>query len=727
MSAAGQALTVRAGESILMDSRLVVVTAVERHGVRVRNAAGEESTVQFPELRGRAVGGDRVAAVHHSLEPWWSGLSQPARDEALWRLEVVMEVLTGYRCGMPELAQDGEPFPPFGPESAATLDVRFERMAELLSHERTYDRKTQKRVARGELATSAVSKSTIRNWVQAWQSDGLPGLVDKRRTRPRATFENIDPAIKDVVREVLSDFDGSASTVNITEIRRRIDLRIRAKQLDSLRPSDRLLRGYVTRRYGVLGKTTRAQRASRLREQRGHVSYPDVHPGHLAVDVTRSDVLVWDEVGERSYSVEIITVMSVPTRVIVACRVVPQSANTTDAALALYDAMRPLSMRVDGTGVDDFRWCGIPESLDFGNAELRAHVPRVRTDRQLTGTHIKPGVTPKSIRADNGSIFISTELRSVLARFGVDLLTSRPGHPTDNAHLERWHETLQRALQALPGYKGRNVQERGRNIGQEPTTPLLTARELERHLHRFIALDYHRTPHAGIKVPGVEGGRFTPLERFDMLAANTGRILVPQHPDLIFDFLPIRWLTPQASGVAFKGLYYDGPILDELRDLSPRAFRSRDDKVPFFYDPRDASRLWHRSRHDGRIHELRWRQAHLIDAPMTDGVLERARQLLRERGGNSAVRRDTAGLEIAHLLTELTSVPTSDEWKRQLGVARLRHEQARRDHEERLHLKSVVEGAHPDAPMADVHSIRTEATEEATWDAPWPDYRTGEI
>lgn len=91
------------------------------------------------------------------------------------------------------------------------------------------------------------------------------------------------------------------------------------------------------------------------------------------------------------------------------------------------------------------------------------------------------------------------------------------------------------------------------------------------------------------------------------------------------------------------------------------------------------------------------------------------------------MRRDTAGLEIAHLLTELTSVPTSDEWKRQLGVARLRHEQARRDHEERLHLKSVVEGAHPDAPMADVHSIRTEATEEATWDAPWPDYRTGEI
>ena len=83
-------------------------------------------------------------------------------------------------------------------------------------------------------------------------------------------------------------------------------------------------------------------------------------------------------------------------------------------------------------------------------------------------------------------------------------------------------------------------------------------RELQQHLHRHIAVAYHRNRHGGVKIPGVEDGNFTPLERHDMAQAITGRLLVPQHPDLIFSLLPEKWLTPGNGGVAFRGLTYDG-------------------------------------------------------------------------------------------------------------------------------------------------------------------------
>lgn len=485
------------------------------------------------------------------------------------------------------MAEPGEPAHPFGAGYGLTLRKRVVAMSEILQD--AYDRR---RPSDDENAARRrnPSEATIWNWVSAWRRSGVRGLVDGRRTKGRRGFEELDPRLVQIVDTEIARFDGSASRVNLQELERRVHVGLKREGLTDVELPQRLVQQYLSKRYTALGASTRAHKGSAMRRHRGRSSYPDTHPGHLAVDVTRADGLVWDELHGRSFSVEIITVISVPTRVVVACRVVPRSANAVEVGLALYDAVRPFSMVVDGTEIDDFRWCGIPASLDFSPRPLVAHRPALKTDRSLDGVHVKPGVTPKSIRADNGSIFLSTHLRLVLADMGVDLLTSRVAQPTDNAHVERWHETLQRAYQALPGFKGRNVQERGRYAGHVAYEPLVTARELEQHLHRFIALDYHRNQHDGIKVPGVDGGRFSPLECFDMLSAITGRILLPQHPDLIYSFLPIRWLTPGNAGITYRGLTYDGPVLDELTCLPSRAFRNSDDRVPFFYDPRDRTR-----------------------------------------------------------------------------------------------------------------------------------------
>lgn len=722
---------VGAGDMVLMPTGPALVSHLERHGICVVDVAGTEQHIGWERLSVRGLGADgKPEAVHTSLEPRWSGLTPSQRDQALLRLEVVLEIRTGFRSGHHALARVQEPYYPFGEGYGATMTKRLQAMSQQLQQEREHAR------ASGDLETSRVTRlggsavRTLSTWLSRFDQGGLLGLVDARGLKGRRGFDRVDPAIVQAVDQELRAFDGSVSRVNIVELERRVRSRLRSEGLTDLEMPQRLIQQYLSVRYRALGATTRSHKSAGMRRRRGHASHPDTHPGHLAVDVTRADGLVRDDLHGRPYSVEIISIISVPTRVIVACRVVPRSANAVEVGLALYDAMRPFSMHVKGTTVDDFRWCGIAASLDFSPRPITDQRPRLKTDRALDGTHIKPAVTPKSIRADNGSVFVSTHLRSVLTDMGVDLLTSRVGHPTDNAHIERWHETLQRAYQQIPGFKGRNVQERGRFVGTEALEPLLTARELEQHLHRFIALDYHRNQHDGIQVPGLEGAHLTPLERFDMLSSATGRIMVPQHPDLVFDFLPIRWLTPGNAGVEYRGLTYDGPVMDELTGVAPRTFRDRDDKIPFFYDPHDRTRLWHRSRRDGRIYALRWRESHLVEAPLTDVVVQRARQLVADRGGNAAVSRRATMLEIIDALGELTSPSSREEWRTRLTNARLRHERALLDHAEVDAARQLLAGGKnpaPDAPRGQVLPFPAPPPEDDTdndidWDAPLPDY-----
>lgn len=710
------------GMRVLTDRGPALVVAIERHGARIRNALGEDQLIRWDQLVVRRIDGDGVQAVHRSLEPWWSSLTQAARDEALFRLEVVLEILTGFRNGLAELAQPGEPYHPFGDGYGASMAQRMKAMSAQLSFERGVDRRIVRRVLAGELVTETVGATTIWQWIKWWQRDGLRGLVDGRRSRGRQGFEALDPRFVAIAEEELARFDGDISVESQNTIERRIRVRLKQEGITDLHLPEKLLQQYLSARMAALGATTRSHKAAAQRRQSSRSSYPALHPGHLAIDVTRADNLVWDDVRERVYSVEVISVISVTPRLIVALRVVPKSATALEAGLALYDAMRPFSMVVDGTTIDDFRWCGIPASLDFGPNPVHAHGRRrVNTDRAVPGVHVKPGVTPTSLRADNGSIFLSAEFRAVLARFGVDLMPSRGSRPIDNPHIERWHESLQRAYQQIPGFKGRRVDERGRMV-MRSDDPHLTARELEQHLHRFVALDYHRSPHDGIKIPGLEDGWFTPLERFDMLAPVTGRILVPQHPDLVYDFLPIRWLTLGNAGVEYRGLTYDGDILDELRGLRPGTFREdKPDRVPFLYDPRDRTRLWHRDRFTDRVHELRWREAHLLDAPLTDAIVDGARRLLAARGGNKTLTKKAVMLELIDAVTELTTTTSTEEWHARLAAAQLRHEQARIDHADALAAHHLVEARASGTPVRALPTT-TAVPAAVVWDEPWPDY-----
>jgi len=570
-----QRLVLEVDARLLSEDGYLLVTELGRHSVTVENSTGSTREIAYGDVRGTRVVDGNVTPLLASLEPWWSGLPDHVRRDALDKLEIVMEVLTGYRWGHRRLAQPGEPHPPFG-DLDTSEHRRSEVMARQLSFEQGADRQVLRRIQDGELQTPSVGSSTIRNWIHLWREQGLRGLVNKRATKGRQGFDALDERVRRIADDVFARFNGDDSKVNVETIRSEILLQMKHEGISDVQMPQRLFQEYLSERHQALGRTTRAHRSRHLRRAASaHSSFAAMHPGHLALDATRADVLVWDEIHECPRSVEILTVISVATRLIVALRVTPRSGNALEAGLVLYDAMRPMSMLAEGTTVDDWRWCGVPESLDLSEVAIhrstRRVIPPGQSLQSIQGVHPKPGVTPSSIRCDHGSVFLSDHFVGLLRDLGIDLMLSRGSKPTDNPHIERVHETFQRAYQAIPGFKGRNVSERGRKV-DDVGEALLTAAELERHLRRFVALDYHRSWHQGLVLPGAEKARLTPLEMWDAMMEVTGRIHVPQHPDLIYQFLPKRWLTIGHAGVEYKNLTYDAEILDDFRDLRRGTF-----------------------------------------------------------------------------------------------------------------------------------------------------------
>jgi putative transposase len=702
------------GGRVLTESGTTVVVSIRATGVELRDAIGQIRQVDWCDLGTvRAITDGEVSVLCEPLRPIWDTLDTDARNIALSRLEVVQEIRTGYRHGHPELARPGEPRFPFGPGYGVSESRRCATMAAVLSEEEQCDRPLQRRVDEGEIQSTGTSPSTVRNWLRDWKRGGLLALVDGRSLRNSGGWDLIDPRYQAVAREVIDALDGDQSTVSIVELDRRIRVQLLQEGAVDLVTPQRGTWAFLSALKGEKGSTTRAQKSHKLARVSGKRHFPAIKPGQIvAIDATRADNLVFDPLTGSACSVEILTAFDVSTRVVLALRVVPRSADAVDAGLLIYDVCRPFSMRVDGTSIGDWRWVGIPAYLDLTQVDVTTKRRRTTPDfSTLQGEHSIPSVMPDAIRCDHGSIFVSAHFRAILRDLSIDLLLSRGKKPTDNPHVERWHETLQRGLQQIPGYKGRNVAERGQRVREEP---LLTAAELQAHLRRFIALDYHRTHHAGLVLPGEPTAKFSPLEMWDVMVEATGCIDVPQSPDLIYQFLPIRWATIGKTGVELSDLVYDSDHLDDYRLVPDGYFGGPGQAAPFFVDPHDLSRIWFSDPQTKRVVPIPWRGANRIDAPMTEAIVDAARKRIRERGGNSVLNRGSATRQILNELVQLTQPSKSRRGRAMLAAAARRVEQSRDDHAEAQAAQEKLAGQHP-APQPETKAIEVERLRRA-----WP-------
>lgn len=694
------------GSRILLADGIGRVTVVDADGVSVLGLDGRVEKLTWTAVRPT----DRAAGIQIGLQPWWDSLTKDVRSEAIERLEIVQLVMTGYREGHEALARPGEPEWPFGPYGES-LRIRSEHAARILHEQKAADPTIARRVAYGDLTDVPGSASTIRRWVAKWRREGIRGLVDSRRTRKTADADRVNPEYRRVAEELMAAFTGGKSAISAVELDKRIRLQLARSGFHPVETPQRATGRFLSELIARSGRTPRAQHSNHLRHIAGHNEYPAIRPGQIvAIDATRCDNLVFDEYDQKPRSVEILTAIDVATRVVLACRVWPMSCNSMDLRYLLYDVLREFHMHVDGTSLADWRWAGIPEVLDCTDTTLTIPGPgrgRQRVaGRPLIGCHIIPSVLPDGLRVDRGSINLSESTRLVLAELGIDLLPNRGGKSNDNAHIERWWETLQAALQALPGYKGRTTSQRGTLVADEP---LLTVADLQRHLHWWIGTTYHRREHDGLLVPGDPSRTLTPLEAFDTQLDISGRIDVLQHPGLLYQLLDVVWLTPGHAGVEHRGLTYSAPSLGQFTSAYTGSYRDADRAMPFHVDSQDRGQLWFIDP-EGTPHEIPWRGRDKTTAPMTDKLINAARSAIARREGRRCDRRSIDAELIAYL-NNLTDDPNATA-RRQLFAADLRVTASRAEH-------GAAQRAAETAPLN--HKESAPQVPESLSECEWPD------
>ena len=141
----------------------------------------------------------------------------------------------------------------------------------------------------------------------------------------------------------------------------------------------------------------------------------------------------------------------------------------------------------------------------------------------------------------------------------------------------------ERLLESLPGYTGPNVLARGKDIEADA---VYFTHELEAIIGRWIAVDYQRRPHDGLRVPEAPHLRLSPNEAYEEAVARAGFLYVPRDPDLHLRLLPVEARVIGRAGVEIAGLTYDSPALDPYRQQrSP--LPALEGKWPIRVDPRE--------------------------------------------------------------------------------------------------------------------------------------------
>jgi Mu transposase, C-terminal len=142
-------------------------------------------------------------------------------------------------------------------------------------------------------------------------------------------------------------------------------------------------------------------------------------------------------------------------------------------------------------------------------------------------------------------------------------------------------------------------------------------------------------------VPGLE---FSPAEMLAHGTARAGRLKIPAHPGMVFDFLPVAWRTIQHYGVEVGGLRYNGPALTRYRTRTSPFTGAHGGKWPVRYDTDDVSRVYFQDPADNTWHELAWEHAATVGVPFSADALAYARRLVLAEGRHADERRALAEL-----------------------------------------------------------------------------------
>ncbi len=516
----------------------------------------------------------------------------------------IQEVLTGHRHGSAALALPDEPRPEYdGTSRRARL---FAKAAELRT-----------------------SEARLRRHTNLYEAHGLAGLVRAELLHQSSCLVACDPRFLAAVQREL-DEHVNASTVSQQVLYARALLRVKNSHgQEGVERCPKKTQGYAIlntlgKPRGFFGGVSAKTRRSIANSPVGtYGALRATRPGeYVLLDTTTLDVFAMDRATGMWVRLELTVAIDLFSRSIVAMRLTPYTTKAKDVAGLLYDCSRPKWFRERWHDRAKWRYPGLPAHLVVDTDELAD-----ADGRPLAGI---PLVAPETLVIDHGKVYVSELVRSVCRRLGISIQPARPYTPTDKAVVERWFLTLRTGLlQNLKGYKGPDVFSRGKDAEGEA---FYFIDELEEILWQWVATVHQTRKHKGLVLPEAPHQCLTPNEMYDLGVERAGFVGVPYHPDLAFEFLPITWREIAGDGITIRNFRYNGPGLDDYRDMpGPRPVEHRD-RWPFWTDPDDIRQVWFRvpdGPRKGEFVPVPWEHRDQVPGPFGDDVgLEAKRRVV---------------------------------------------------------------------------------------------------
>lgn len=577
-------------------------------------------------------------------------LTDSVPEELLKKAENLLahlhEMECGYKSGNKTIALHNEPRVEFDPMET-TLRQRMKAKADEIG----------------------ISIRTLWELKAAYLQQGIYGLIDKRQIK--RGHERIDKRIQQALRWVLADLRDKSNVTRKRVIERtkfRVHEQHPGEEIEF--PTDRTFYRMLeieAKGTGAFG-SAKSRRSIANRPQETYRQQEVTRPGEFVlIDSTPLDAFAIDPVTFAWIQVQLTIALDLFTRSIVGWRFTPVSTKGVDAALLLYDIIRPKLMQNGWPEQARWPYIGVPESIAI---ELADEMP----EHGIAGV---PVLYPETVVIDHGKIFISRAFKDACARLGINLQLARPYTPTDKAQVERGFRTIrENFVERLPGYKGPDIFSRGLNVEEDA---FYFIDEIESKFAFWVAAHYQRKPHAGLTLPGVPLLDMSPNDVYSEGLARAGFVHVVSSELMYYELLPTEWRTVQHYGVEVRGLRYNGDILSDYRNVTSPYSGIHKGKWPFRFDPRDLSRIFFFDLYSERWHELTWIHDSGERHPFNEATLSFAKSLVISRGGNTK-NIDEVAESLNILLRRLVTPSSQSRRERRLAAVNAMHaQQVRKD------------------------------------------------
>jgi len=548
-------------EVVQYDQRGVVLDSALRGtmAVTVRRLCLDES---FENL-------SNDAPTHEAVVNDFGGIYQLLPDDA--------KAVAGERLRVVNTALYGHPE---GKDTIEDCEARFDPASTSLT-ERIALLAADRAAESGKKIESEIRK--INRWQLSYKKDGLAALVDARHLKVLNPLDAIPRKVVDASYKVAARDLQNASTLNRTvfkglvqeQLDRTVNRGASEEKVINLPPDstwNRWVRTMGRGEYWFADATSRRENDRSTRKNKRFHQFQATHAGQLIeMDSSGLNVLLRDEEG-RTQTLDITVAFDVRTSAILGYTL-QTTAKGVDHALLLADIIRPLVTVADSEHLDVHR-----QTLAAGlNFELSKTEP------------FHPLVVPETIVIDNGLDYTSKVVTEACRILGISVRNARKAKGNDKGHVERFFKTLDnRLLQYLgSGYRGRSVAKRGKDIEAD-----MTLDEFRVILDEFFFHVWPDEPGKGRRQDSTPRKDRTPRQMYFESVARTGIALLPDHPNLHLQLLPVEERAITHQGVELRKLFYDCDELNSFRGRSvSRRSGSKPHRWPFHYDPRDLRQI----------------------------------------------------------------------------------------------------------------------------------------